>query len=185
MDIFAELWQSGFCETRRFCPTIAGAAHQGGGAFEAGPLVSSGGPPGSVLDQFTGPLDAILSARRQGGLEAPTDAWASAAAGSSTEASIGWAPKTRRTGGGLPNRAVDRAARGRANSTAFGRGLSSRARLENSDRVGLELSEARAPGPATQPPEDSRVETAGLAAYKKKPGACVPIWFSSMKAALC
>ena len=185
MDIFAELWQSGFCETRRFCPTITGAAHQGGGAFEAGPLVSNGGPPGSVLDKFTGPLDAILSARRQGGLEAPADAGASAANETATAASIGWAPKTRRPGGGLPHRAVDRAARGRANSTALGRGLSSRARLENSDRAGLELSEARAPGSATQPQEDSSMETVRLAAYKKKPGTCAPIWFSSMKAALC
>lgn len=172
-------------ETRRFCPTIAGAAHQGGGAFEARSLLPSCGPDRSVLDKFTGALDAILPEPRQGWLEASAHAGASAANETPAAARIDRRFKKGSGRGGLFHADVDHLSCRRANPTAMGHRLSSGARVEDFDRLGLELPKTRTTGHSAQPQENPGVEAARLAAYKKKPGACARIWFSSMRAGSC
>jgi len=185
MDIFFETWYCWGHETRRLGPTTVGAAHPGGCAFEAGSLVSNCGPHGSVLHKFVGALDASRSAQGQARFAAPAHAGATAEAESPAKATIDCSVKERRTGGGLSHRNVDAPARGRTNPPALEDRLSSGARVENSDRSGVELSEARTPGHSTPPKENSRVEAAPVAAYKKKPGDCAPIWFSLTRAGFC
>ena len=185
MDILLKLWYSWVRETRRLCPTITGAAHEGGCAFKARPLLSSCGPRGSVIHKFVGALDAKLPAQRQGWLEAAPDAGPSAGNVRSAEAGVDRLAKAGSMRGRLLHRDVDHPAGRRANPTALGHKLPSGARLENSDRPGLELPEARTPGHSTQPQENPAMEAARLAAYKKKHGGCALIWCSSMKAGSC
>src|SRR6266487_414120 len=185
MDISFDLWHSRVRETRRHCPTTTSAAHQSGVAFEAGPHLPGCGPDGSILHKFPRALDAILPAQRQGWLEAPPHARTAPTTASSPEAGIDRAAETRGLGGRLCHRDVDDPSRCRANPQALGHRLSSGTRLENSNRLGLELPEARTPGHSARPQKNPTMEAARVAAYKKKPGGCARIWFSSMRAALC
>jgi hypothetical protein len=185
MDILLETWYRCGHETRRLGPTTVGAAHQGGCAFEAGSLLSDCGPHGSVLHKFVGALDASRPAQGQTRFATPAHAGAAGEDESQGDATIDWPVKERRAGGGLSHRDVDAPTRGRTNPPTLEDRLSSGARVENSDRSGLELSEARTPGRSTQPQENSRVAAAPVAAYKKKPGDCAPIWFSLTRADFC
>jgi len=185
MDIFPELWHSGVRETRRHCPTITGAAHQGGCAFKAGSLVSSCGPHGSVLHKLVGALDAILPAHRQGWLEAPPHARPPAGNETSPEARVDRSAEGRSARRRLLHRNVDRPARGRANPSPLGHRLSSGACVESAGGFGLELSKARTAGPSTRSPKNPAVEADPMAAYKKKPAPCARIWCSSMRAGFC
>ena len=185
MDISVELWHIRVRETRRFCSTITGTAHQGGCAVETRLLLPSGGCRGSIFHKFVGALDAGLPAQRQGRLKTPAHAGTSTPDATPTEAGVGRSAKTGSARGWLPHRDVDQSARGRANPPAVGYRLSSRARLENSREPALELPKARTAGPTTQPKENPSVEAAGLAAYKKKPDDCAHTWYSSMKAGSC
>jgi len=185
MDIFPELWHSGVRETRRHCSAITGAAHQGGGAFEARPLLSSCGPYRSVLHKLLGALDAILPAPGPGWLEASPYARSSAGNETSPAERIdrsakGWSARRR-----LLHRNVDRPARGRADPPTLGHRVSSGACVESAGRVGLELPEARTAGPSAQREKNPAVETDPMAAYKKKPARCGRIWSSWMRAGFC
>src|SRR5208283_2841823 len=185
MDIFPELWHSGVRETRRHCSTITGAAHQGGGAFETRPLLSSCGPYGSVFFKLGGSLDAILPAQGQGWLEASPHTRSSSGNETSPAERIdrsakGWSALRR-----LLHRNVDRPARGRADPPTLGHRVSSGPCVESAGGVGLELPEARTPGPAAQREKNPGVETDPMAAYKKKPARCGRTWFSWMRAGFC
>ena len=185
MDISSELWHSRVRETRRDCPTTGSATHQSGVALEKGPFLPGCGPNRSIVHKFPSTLDAILPAQRQGWLEAPPYARPTPTTATPPEAEIDRTAKTRSDSGGLSHRDVDDSSRCRANPQALGHRLSSGARLENSDSFGLELPEARAPGHPARPQKNPTVEAARVAAYKKKPGGCARIWFSSMRAGLC
>lgn len=185
MDIFSKLWHNRVCETRRLCRTIAGAAHQGGCAFEARSLLPSCGSDSSILDKLPCALDAILPAQGQGWVEASAHAGAATTNETPAEARVDRPVKTGIARGGLPDRDVDHPPCRRTDSTTLGHRLSSGACLEDSDRPGLELPETRTTGHPTPPRENSTVAAARLAAYKKKPGDAARIWCSSMKAGLC
>ena len=185
MDIFSELWHSGVRETRRHCPTVTGAAHQGGCALEAGSLVSGGGPHGSVLHKLFGALDAVLPAQRQGGLETPSHARPSAGNETSPEARVDRSAEGRSARRRLLHRNVDRPARGRANPPPLGYRLSSGACVESSGGFGLELPEARTAGHSARSPKNPAMEADPMAAYKKKPAHWALIWCSWMRAGFC
>src|SRR3974390_617778 len=170
MDIFFELWYGGVCETRRFRSAITGAAHQGGCAVEARPLLSGCGLHGPVLDKLAGALDAVFPAQRQGRLEAAPDAGPPATNGTPAEAGVDWAAKEGSPRGRLSHRPVDHPPGRRANPPALGHRLSSGTRVEDSDRPGLELPEARTAGHTARREKNPAMEAARVAAYKKKPG---------------
>src|SRR5438046_5713843 len=185
MDVLYGRWHSRVRETRRHCPTIGSAEHQSGVALEAGPYLPGCGPDRSILHKFRSALDAILPAQRQGRFETPPDARPAPTTATTSEGGIDPTVKTRSISGGLSHRNVDDSSRCRANLQALGQRLSSGACLENFDRFGLELPEARTPGHPARRQKNPAVEAAPVAAYKKKPDDCAPIWFSSMRAGLC
>ena len=185
MDIFSKVWHSGVREPRRHCSSIAGAAHQGGSAFETGPLLSSRGPYGSVFFKFGGPLDAILPAQGQRGLEASPHARSSAGNETSPAERIDRSAKGWSARGWLRHRNVDRPARGRADPPTLGHRVSSGACVESAGGVGLELPEARTAGASAQREKNPAVETDPMAAYKKKPARGGRIWSSWMRSDFC
>jgi hypothetical protein len=100
------------------------------------------------------------------------------------EAAGGAAPEGA-PGEGLSNRFMDLETCGAADLPAVWGALPSLSCLEAPDPVGVELSEARTPSPATGRGRDRPMETVPLAPYKKTPHDVAPIWSSSMNPAFC
>lgn len=116
-------------------------------------------------------------------IAATTDTRSSPQALRGAEEAAGGAAPEGAPGQGLSNRFMDLETCGAADPPAVRGALPSLSCLEAPDTVGMELSEARTPSPATGRRGDRPVEARTLASYTKTPHDVGPIWSSSMNRA--
>ena len=157
---------------------------QSSGAFETGALVSNRGPHGLVFHKLGGALDASVPPQRQGRFESPSHAGAAVPNETAPEAPVDQAVEAGRACGRLLHRDVDEPAGGRTDPSALGHRLSSRACLEDTDRLGLELQkpERRA---VQRNPRKIRHWQQHHWPRIKKPAGCGLIWFSLTREGFC
>ena len=135
--------------------------------------------------EFGVSLAANVSTQGDPGPGGETDPGTSSTVVGGRETATGEAADLWRSASGVPNRAVDAAARGRTDPPEVRRALSSRPRLEGPDRLGLELPEARAARRRARRGRDRALDPRRMVAHKKTPRDVAPISCSSMRAGSC
>jgi hypothetical protein len=144
--------------------------------------VVRGGAAGSCLGEFGLSLVEDVSARGATGAGRQTDPRPAARVVAASEGPTRPAARPGPAPGGVPDRSLDPAAGGQADRPGVRRSLPSGSRVERADRLGLELSKARAPrGRAGR----GRHCPHRMAPDKKTPRAAAPTSSPSMKAAFC
>ena len=176
------LCYNSYHETLRKPDAIGEAAPASDPVAREGHELVGGGPPGRIFCKLCFPMAADLSKGRGGGSKSQSLSGSSCQALSTREEAISKSSAERPFSLWLRHRSLDHETGGRANSQVFWNSLSSQSPLAASDGVGMELSEARAPGSGKERRGDRTLEEETMAGNKKKPSHLEPIWPFSMRA---
>jgi len=144
-----------------------------------------GGSTGRILRKLCFSMAAGISKGRGGGPKSQSLSGSSCQALKKREETISKPFAERPFSLWLRHRSLDHETGGRANSQVFWNSLSSQSPLATSDGVGMELSEARAPGSRKERRGDRTLEEETMAANKKKPSNLEPTWPFSMRVGFC
>ncbi len=153
-------------------------------AKEGQDIVGSG-TNSRFISKFCISMATGLSRRRGEGFNCPSGPGASSQAFGGEEEGPCRTLDERPLGFWLQHGYLDHSTCCRGNPKTSASSLSSQPYLASADRVGMELSEARAKGKGEERRRDRTLEEEALAHNKKKPSNLGPIWPFSMKVGFC
>ena len=172
-------------ETQRKCFRTGSPATAGGGDAVAGEGCQRSGAPGRSYPFVRHPMARDDEARRRGGPQGQAPPGPETSDDGATETETGRDLAGGAEGGGVFDRAVDLWSCGGGDRASVRNRLPPGSCMEDSPVVGLELSEARAPGPGAGRGSHRPLEAGSVAAYKKKLVGSAPASSSWMKPASC
>lgn len=172
-------------ETSRNRPATGTATPTGHPVAQGGHHSVGDRPGRGCLREFSIPVGRGLPKAGAPWIAATTDPRSSPQSLRGAEEAAGGAAPEGTPGQGLSHRFMDLETGGAADPPAVRGALSSLSCLETPDPVGMELSEARTPSPATGRCGERPVEARALAAYKKTPRDVGPTSSFLMNRAFC